>query len=372
MNIVMISPAIYPCVTGGVEIFNYYHIKELAKRGHKIWVFTTCKHNWENGNITIVKLNEIFLLRPALSIDAHILFKLMQLGKQIDIVHIPYTSNSYLAYPMLLAKKLFDISYVITIHGGGMYPWKLKTLQKLFFQYADAIVAVSETIKEEYGKRSGRMIEVIPPLIPLRESKISRAELRNKYGFRDNDKIILSLGSIKKIKGSDILLDAFLKLGREYIEDKNLKLLYVGDGVLKPVLERKANEGGFTGYVKFLGSIPHEKVSQMYKLVDIYVIPSFIEGTPLALLEAMFNGLPIIGTDVNGINGLISHGKNGLLFKKGDVEDLKEKIEELVGNKDLSDRFGKSAKNDYLKSYTFEDVVTKHIKLCTGIVEGKP
>ena len=369
MNIVMISPAIYPCVTGGVEIFNHYLIKELAERGHKVWIFTTCEHNWDNKNISLVKLNERFLLRPTPSIDSHILFKLMQLRKRIDVVHVPYTSNSPLAYPMLLAKKLFDIPYIITIHGGGMYPWKPKTPHKLFFQHADAIVAVSETIKEEYERRSGRKIEVIPSLIPFRESKIPKNELRNKYGFSDNDMIILSLGSIKRIKGSNILLDVFLKLGKEYIEKNNLKLLYVGDGPMKPLLERKVNESGFDEYVKFFGNTPYEKVPEMYKLADIYIIPSLFESFGISVAEAMFNGLPIIGTNVYGVNNLINHEKNGLLFRKEDRDDLKGKIKELVENKDSSDRFGDAAKSDYFKNYKFDDVVSEHIKLCENIVE---
>lgn len=370
MNIVMISPAIYPCVTGGVEIFNYYLISELAERGNKVWVFTNCEHGWDDRNISLVNLNKRFLLHPTLSIDSHILFKLIKLRKRIDVVHVPYTSNSHLAYPMLLAKKLLDIPYIITIHGGGMYPWRPKTPHKLFFQHADAIVAVSETIKEEYEKRSGRKIKVIPPLIPFRESKIPKDELRNKYGFRDSDVIILSLGSIKKIKGSDVLLDAFLGLEEWYIEENNLKLLYVGDGPMKLVLEKKVNDVGFSQYVNFLGNVPYSKVPEMYKLADIYVIPSLFEGTPITLLEAMFNGLPIIGTNVNGINSLIRHKKNGLLFEKENVEDLKEKIKKLVEDKDLSNRLGNTAKNDYFKSYNFKYVVSEHIKLCKNIVEG--
>jgi len=369
MNISILSPDIYPCVTGGLEIFNYYFIKELVERGHKILIFTTCDHDWNNKNISVVKLREKFLLYPTLSINFHIFFKLIELRKWIDIVHVPYTSNSPLAYPMLLAKKLFNIPYIILIHGGGMYPWRPKTPHKLFFRHADAVVAVSDSIKKEYEKRSGRKINVIPPLIPFRESKISKGELRNKYGFGDNDTIILYLGSIKKIKGSEILLDAFLNLGKEYIEENNLKLLYVGDGVMKPTIEEKVRERNFNKYVKFFGSIPHEKASQMYKLADIYVIPSLFEGLPLSLLEAMFNGLPIIGTDTEGINSLISHRKNGLLFERGNAGDLKEKIKELVENKDLSSKLGNAAKNDFSKSYNFEDVVSEHIKLCNDIVE---
>lgn len=370
MNISVISPQIYPCVIGGVEIFNYYLIKELAEKGHKVWIITICEHNWDDINISLVKLNKRFLVHPTLSINFHILVKLMRLRKQIDIVHVPYTSNSPLVYPMLLAKRLFDISYIITIHGGGMHPWKHKAPHKLFFQYADAIVAVSETIKEEYEKRSGREIEVIPPLIPFEKSKISKGGLRTKHGFSDNDVIILCLGSIKKIKGSDILLDAFSGLGERYIKEKNLKLLYVGDGNMKSALERKVNERSLGECVKFSGSVPHEKVSEMYKFADIYIIPSLFEGTPIALLEAMYNALPIIGANVNGINSLISHEKNGLLFKKGDVGDLKEKIEELVGSENLSNILGNSARHSYSKSYAFGDMISKHIKLCKNIVEG--
>lgn len=370
MNILVISPQLYPCITGGVEIFNYYLIKELARREHKVWILTTCEHDWDNRNISLVKLNKRFLLHSTLMIDSHILFKLIKLRKQIDVVHVPYTSNSHLAYPLLLAKKLFDIPYIITIHGGGMHPWKPKIPHKLFFKHADAIVAVSETIKEEYEKRSGRKIKVIPPLIPFRESKTPKDKLRSKYGFNNADTIILSLGSIKKIKGNDILLNAFLKLEKEYIKRHNLKLLYVGDGPMKPALERIVNDRSFNQYVKFFGNVPYEKVSETYKLADIYTIPSFFEGTPVALLEAMFNALPIIGTNVNGINSLIRHKKNGLLFEKENVEDLKEKIKKLVEDKDLSNRLGNTAKNGYFKSYNFECVVSEHIKLCKNIVEG--
>ena len=152
----------------------------------------------------------------------------------------------------------------------------------------------------------------------------------------------------------------------------NLRLLYVGDGNMKSALERKVDERSLGKCVKFFGSVPHEKVSEMYKLADLYIIPSLFEGTPIALLEAMYNGLPIIGANVNGINNLINHEKNGLLFEKGDAEDLKEKIEVLAEDKDIYGELGNTARNDCFKGHTFEDVLSKHIKLCKDIVEEKP
>jgi len=366
MNILIISPGIYPCITGGVEIFNYYLIKQLAKGGHKIWVLTTCGYDWNKRNISIEKLNKRFLLHPTLSTEFHLSLQLIKLKKQIDVIHVPYTSNSPLAYPILFVKKFFDIHYVISIHGGGMYPWKPKTLHKLFFKYADAIVAASETIKEEYEERSGRKIKMIPPLIPFRESKIPKNELRNEYGLSDNDTVVLSLGSIKKIKGSDILLDAFLKLGREYIKKNSLKLIYVGDGLMKPQLQEQVDKINYNQYVKFLGSVSYEDVPEMYKLADIYVIPSLFEGTPKSLLEAMFNALPVIGSNTNGINDKIIDGENGLLFELGDCNGLKKKIKLLIENPDLR-KIGLKAKETIKTHYIFKNTIKEFTRVYQSI-----
>lgn len=363
MRIAVISPQIYPCNLGGLEIFNYHFIKELASKGHTIWVFTCCDYDWDKEGIHRVKLWRGFPGLIKLSIFFSIILNSIKLKDKIDILHIPYTSNYIYAFPVLLTKQLLDIPYVITIHGGGMLKWKLKTLHQLFFNHADAIVAVSEVIRKEYEKRSGRKIKVIPPLIPFIETEIPKSELKIKYGFNNNDVVILSLGSIKKVKGSNILLEAFLNLGKEYIKANNLKLIYVGDGVMRDELEEKIVEKNFSEYVKFFGSIPHEKVPELYKLADIYVISSLFEGMPLSLLEAMFNGLPIVGSNVNGINSLITHRKNGILFEKENIDDLKNRIRELIDDKNLANRLGRSAKDDYSKGYLFQNMISDHIKL---------
>ena len=371
MNILIISPAIYPCAIGGVEVFNYNFSKGLADRGNNVYILTTCKYDWTNKNISLVRLGKKILLHPTFSIYFQLFLKLIEFKEEIDVIHVPYTSNSPLAYPIVMAKRLFDIPpYVILIHGGGMYPWKPKIVHRLFFQYADAVIAVSENIRRGYEKRSGRRIEVIPPLIPFRESKDSKEKLRVKYGFDGQNIIILFLGTIKKIKGGDILLDAFFGLGKGYLEKNNLKLLYVGDGPMKPILMKRVDEKGFNKYVKFFGSVPYERIPSMYKITDICVIPSLFEGTPITLLEAMFNGLPVIGTDTNGINNIICNERSGLLFKKGDIEDLKEKIDNLVESEELRIRLGNSAKKDYFKNYNFDDALSEHIRLYRNITEN--
>ena len=138
---------------------------------------------------------------------------------------------------------------------------------------------------------------------------------------------------------------------------------------MKHVLEGEVGDRSFNQYVKFFGSIPYEKVSEMYRLADIYVIPSLFEGTPKSLLEAMFNSLPVIGTDTNGINGIICHKKNGLLFEKGNVKDLNEKIKEIVEDDCLSHRLGNSAKDFYLENYSFEGAISGFNNIYKKITE---
>jgi len=369
VNIAFISPEIYPCITGGVEIFNYYLIKELATQGHKIWVITCCDYDWKYENVFNIKLWRRLLLFVGPSITFLILLKLKKFKQQIDVVHVPYTSNSVLVYSILLAKKLFGIRFVISIHGGAMYPWFPKALHRHFFQQADAIVAVSKTIKEEYELRCDKKIKVIFPLNPFIKSKIPKNELRNKYGFCDSDTIILSLGSIKRIKGSDILLHAFLKLGKEYVEKNNLKLLYVGDGPMKPSLEKTVEKKSFKGYVKFYGSIPHEKVSEIYKLGNIYVISSLFEGTPKSLIEAMFNGLSVIGSDTNGINNIIINKKNGLLFEVSNEKELSIRLKEIIENEKLRDKLSKNAIKFVREKYDYNKTVSEFIQVYKDIAK---
>ena len=117
MRIAFISDKIYPCNSGGVEIFNYYFIQELAAQGHTIWIFTLCNYDWNNNNIHCVKLWKTGPGLIKLSVYLSIIINLIKLKDKIDIVHIPYTSNEPLALPILFVKKLIDLPYIMIIHG---------------------------------------------------------------------------------------------------------------------------------------------------------------------------------------------------------------------------------------------------------------
>ena len=369
VNILIISPEIYPCNTGGIEIFNYYLAKTLAAQGQNVNIITCCDYDWKTENISFFKLRKRTLLLIGPTSILHILLILKKLEKKIDIIHIPYTSNSiFIYYPILLAKKMFGIRYLISIHGGRLLPSFIPIFPKLFFQKADAVVAVSTPIQKKYEKWTDKKIKVILPLIPFLKTKIKKNKLRSTYGFSDSDIIILSLGSIKKIKGSDILLNTFINLGREYIEKNHLKLLFVGDGPMRKSLEKKVKKEGFDSFVTFFGIAPYEKVPELYKLTDLYIIPSLFEGTPKSLLEAMFNGLAIIGSNTSGINNIIINNKNGLLFSVSDEKDLSIKLKLLIENEDLRKRLSEETINTVNEKYNYEKTIQEFITVYRDIL----
>jgi glycosyltransferase involved in cell wall biosynthesis len=369
MNILFISPYLYPCHVGGVEVFNFHLIRALAKE-HSVTVLSTCAGDIGGENISLIRVNprRCLFQKPSLLVE-HVRF-ILKFREKIDLVHVPYMSRSWpygLYLPAL--RHFFGIPYVLVLHGGGMLPWKPRLPHRLLFRHAAAIVAVSRAIQEEYAVRSGRSIQVIPPLIPFRPAVRSKPEIRQSLGYREDDLIIMTLGSVKEIKGSGLLQQAFYSLGADVLEKHRARLLVVGDGPLRRSLEEEAKQRHFEKWVKFLGSVPHERVREMYRLADVYVIPSLMEGAPLSLMEAMFNGLPVIGSDIESIRLLIQDGQNGLLFKKGDSRALSQKLGALMSDPDLRERLGQAAGRTHDSGLHFEDVVNAHLRLYEEIVE---
>jgi len=362
MNILFVSHRVYPCHTGGAELFNYHLINALAKF-HKMYVLTCCEEELDLDAV-IIRINPRKFGLRRISIPLQDFIHILRLRTKIDLVHVSYMRANWfqwLSYPCL--KKIFGVPYFVSIRGGSLHRWKPAFPHKFFFNNAGIIAGVSDEIKKEYERRTGREVNVVPSGLPFRQCQEEKSRLRDEYGFEPADTILLFLGTLKKIKGDDILLNAFIKLGRRYIEEHRLKLLFVGDGETRNDLEEKTHRENFDRYVKFFGSIPHEEVPVMFKMADIYVIPSLFEGTSNSMLEAMFNGMPIIGSDTSGINNIIKHKQNGLLFHVNDPEDLKRKIVYLIENKEIAVKIGQEAKKSYDERFSYENIVKNYLEL---------
>lgn len=157
---------------------------------------------------------------------------------------------------------------------------------------------------------------------------------RSTEDSRDETRFIF-VGRLTPIKGLRVLLEAFVEARRTR---PDIHLTLVGDGDDRAYLEGLAAPLGDA--VRFTGYLSQEEVAQALADADALLLPSFAEGLPVVLMEAMASGKPVIATQVAGVSELVENGVNGWLVPAGDAESLARKIEQLADNPDERQRMG--------------------------------
>jgi len=132
-------------------------------------------------------------------------------------------------------------------------------------------------------------------------------------GFQAADRLFVTVGRLATQKGHSYLLEAIARVVNEF---PNAKFLFAGDGPLRAELETRVDALNIRNYVWFLGI--RNDIPLLLSMCDGFILPSLWEGLPIALLEAMYAGLPVIATDVEGVDEIIKDGENGLLVPPAD------------------------------------------------------
>ncbi len=357
MRILLLAPFIYPFATGGMEIYSFYFVKELLKLGVQSSLLSYQISNMPK-ELKQYKLYTKNAFLQSIQIFIHLLFY------RYDIVHVPYASNSFLAYPLGLYKKFFNSNdYIIYIHGGGMDPWKKPRIQKLFFDKAKKILSVSEPIKNEYETRVKKEVTTILPLIPYESPERSPNDVRTELGIEKDEKLLIYVGSIKPMKGSDFLIDSLIQLGIDFFLRHKIKMFFIGDGESRNELEQKVLNNKMDEFIYFLGKKLKEDVPDYLSAADFFINASHFEGTPLSILEAMYNNLVIISTNVRGINNFIENKINGLLFEKDNFLSFKETLEFALLNPALCNDMKKQAKEVTLRNFDYIKNIKRHLEI---------
>ena len=191
--------------------------------------------------------------------------------------------------------------------------------------------------------------------LAVNEKRSSRKFIERFLALKTKEKIIIgTAGRLGHVKGTKYLFEAFAKLVRRY---SHLHLLLVGE--FSDLKEKKEwikwlKKEKLWNHITFTGWIPHTLVCAWLHEVDIFVFPSLHEGSPNALLEAMFCGLPIVATDVCGNRDVIDDGRDGFLVASHDADELADKIGILVEDESERNFFGKNAQEKIKKDYTVE------------------
>lgn len=364
IRILFVSFQIYPCKTGGTEVFNFHLADELS-RSNKVILYTYCDKTAGNAELKTIRKG-----RPVKYLTPFKLFSyILKNRKDIDVIFLSYMRSHWFRWTLFpIIKKLFGIPYIITIHGGGLTPWKPFSLYRWAFVNADRLIGISERIKEEYQKRTGMDVKYIPPLFPFRKSENGQSEIKADFGLPPDSRVILYVGSLKKLKSPSTLLKAFDSLSADFIAKHNLYLIFAGEG---PKLDKLIQDSENPLRTKLMGNVPRERMPDLFKISDLYVITSEFEGTPLSLLEAIFNMVPVIGSDVKGTNAIIENGKNGLLYQFGNHLELSKGIRNLLENRELSRTYAVEAEKTYSERYSFQKVLESYQKIFMEAIDAE-
>jgi glycosyltransferase involved in cell wall biosynthesis len=148
---------------------------------------------------------------------------------------------------------------------------------------------------------------------------------------------VLCVGRLVPQKGLDMLMEAVDVLARR---DVDIRLVLVGSGPLEASLRRKVRHLGLEERVRFEGAVGQDDIGRYYAEADLFCLPSFAEGVPVVLMEAMATGRPVVATRIAGVPELVDDGVSGLLVAPGSVEQLVTALERLASSTELRERMG--------------------------------
>jgi len=252
------------------------------------------------------------------------------LARELRKRGIPHLHNHFAnsaATVGLLATRLLGIRWSFTMHGISEtdYPAGLMLGRKI--EAADLVACVSY-----FGRAQGMRLvapsnwdkmHVIRCGVPFDRLPLKQASKR---------RTIVCVGRLSPEKGQTGLLRAFAQLRTSH---PNLTLRLVGDGPDRDALERLSQELSVGDAVTFAGRLPEPDTLVEIAKADLLVLPSFMEGLPIVLMEAMALGVPVIASRVAGIPELVVDGKTGLLFAPSNWDELAQCIARLLGDKAL-------------------------------------
>jgi glycosyltransferase involved in cell wall biosynthesis len=262
-----------------------------------------------------------------------------------DAIHVNMAKNlaavSGMLRPWLPSTVTVKISGAWEFSGGLLDPnLRRRPIQRLYnwaVRRVDNIQCVSEFTRDMLraaGYREASLL-MIPNAVDLKRFAPRPIGARQPGA----PMTVVYVGRIRPVKGTKVLVDAWPKV---MAGGTDARLVIAGDGAEREALAQNTRDAGVGNSVDFLGEV--SDVPGVLARGDIYVQPSYQEGLPNAVLEAMAMGLPIVATRVSGNEDVVADGENGLLVPPGDPEALAAAIRRLIDDPALATRMGRRSR----------------------------
>lgn len=368
LNIVMLGHKRVPSREGGIEIV----VEELSIRmvqlGHKVTCYNRSGHHVSGIEFDTNKLNEykgirlkqIFTInkKGLAAMSSSVFGAICAAFGNYAVVHFHAEGPSFMCWlPKLIGKKI-----IVTVHGldhqrskwGEFASAYIMMGEKNAVRFADEIIVLSKSVQEYFQKTYGRETVFIPNGVNRVDVK-EVSEIRKAWGL-EKDEYILFLGRIVPEKGLRYLIEAF----KEVKTDKKL-VIAGGASDTDDFINKLKEMSKFDDRIIFTGFVQGQKLEELYSNAYIYCLPSDLEGMPLSLLEGMSYGNCCLVSDIDECTEVVKD--KAVVFKKGDVADLRTKLQTLCDDEELVQKY-KSAAADFICSkYGWDDVVEKTLNL---------
>lgn len=368
MRIAMLGHKRIPSREGGIEIVVEELSTRMVKLGHSVTCFNRSGHHvsgkeFDGSSLKEykgVKLKSVFTInrKGIAAMTSSVSGAIAATFGKYDVIHFHAEGPC----AMLWFPKLFGKKCVATIHGidwqrakwGGFATKYIKFGEKVAVKYADEIIVLSEGVQKYFLDTYGRKTVFIP-------NGVNRPILRNpqlikeRFGLEKDD-YILFLGRLAPEKGITYLIEAF----KNVKTDK--KLVIAGGSSDTDAFSqelKKLAEGD--DRIVFTGFVQGQMLEELYSNAYVYTLPSDLEGMPLSLLEAMSYGNCCLTSDIAECAEVVED--KAILFKKSDIDDLKEKLQYACDNPDAVKKLKDGAAGYICQKYNWDDVVEQTLKL---------
>lgn len=292
-------------------------------------------------------------------ISGYFHFALVLLFHKPDIVHIhsSFGPSFYRKMPFIYMASWAKIPIINHIHGSEFAKFylnagaKKQKLVKNVWDKCSRFIVLSETWKETFSiVIPGEKMNVI--------QNYSRLVSDIK---RDNMKTVLYLGMINQMKGCYDIVDVIVEVQKRI---PDIKMVMCGEGDVMQVKE-KANDKGVRDKFDFPGWVRDQQKDQVLRNANIFFLPSYSEGMPMSILDAMGYGLPIVASNVGGIPRVVHHGENGYCFDPGDIQCFADAISILLEDNEKRKKASQSSMDIIEKGYSLE----VHLQLLESLYE---
>ena len=270
------------------------------------------------------------------------------------------------------AARKARIPHLFTMHGGRYYAEQLRRRVALHLaaRGSNAVVSVSHSLARHLARdlwlSPSRIVTVANGVRPPRIQG-TEPSLREQLGLALDDRLVVAVGNLYPVKGHTYLLEALALLAAR---QPTLHIAIAGRGELEGRLRERARELQVENHFHLLGL--RSDVGDVLAAADVFALPSLSEGVPLALLEAMLSGRPVVASAVGEVPAVLAEGGAGILVSPGDAVALANALDSLLADPEAAGRLGVAARARAIDSYSFEAMLSRYLELYAQALGNHP